>query len=278
MTKKVKLPHDFISNKQPPLIYLKNYRSSTTYLKEKIDLEYYLISFVIKGTKTINIQGKTTFVNEGNYLIAKPGRCIMTEKSTSDCSYKSLLIFIHESFINHLLDQDSCIKKQNNKSLNLNTFPFDPYIKNYIYSIENIIENQELNYEVVQIKIRELLSYLQTLKNFSFSYFLKKDNVQNFKTTIENNIKSDLKLEEFAFLCHMSLSTFKREFKKQYHCTPGKWLIEKRLEFSAIELKTNQKKAIDIYFEYGFKSLSSYIQSFKKKFGTTPSKYQKMNF
>jgi transcriptional regulator GlxA family with amidase domain len=47
---------------------------------------------------------------------------------------------------------------------------------------------------------------------------------------IESNVHSNLKLEEIAFLCNMSLSTFKRHFIVEYNEAPGKWLQDKRLQ------------------------------------------------
>jgi transcriptional regulator GlxA family with amidase domain len=59
---------------------------------------------------------------------------------------------------------------------------------------------------------------------------------------VESNVHSNLKLEEIAFLCNMSLSTFKRHFIVEYNEAPGKWLQDKRLQRAKEILKEGQLK------------------------------------
>lgn len=92
-----------------------------------------------------------------------------------------------------------------------------------------------------------------------------------FKKTVESKIHSNLKLEEIAFLCNMSLSTFKRHFIKEYQISPGKWLQDKRLQKAKKMLETADLKPSDIYLDFGYNNLSNFSIAFKNKFGTNPS-------
>ncbi len=58
---------------------------------------------------------------------------------------------------------------------------------------------------------------------------------------MELNFFSNLSLTEFARLSARSLSAFKKEFTRIYNTTPGKWLMEKRLEYSYYLLETTVK-------------------------------------
>jgi hypothetical protein len=62
------------------------------------------------------------------------------------------------------------------------------------------------------------------MKNLNFILFFN-FKVSPFKTW-SKNVHSNLKLEEIAFLCNMSLST-KRHFIVEYNEAPGKWLQDK---------------------------------------------------
>lgn len=84
-------------------------------------------------------------------------------------------------------------------------------------------------------------------------------------------------VEELAFLCHTSLSTFKRRFAKIYGTSPNKWLLEKRMQKAARLLKQGEYKASDIYVDLGYENLSSFVQSFKQVYGITPKQYQLSN-
>ena len=94
------------------------------------------------------------------------------------------------------------------------------------------------------------------------------------KRVVESNIYSNLTLDELAFLCHMSLSTFKRKFERLYGMSPMRWFHEKRMQQAAIMLRRQHRKASEIYGDLGYENLSSFVQAFKKEFGVTPRVYQ----
>jgi len=89
-----------------------------------------------------------------------------------------------------------------------------------------------------------------------------------------NNFYHSLSIQEFAGLSHRSLSAFKRDFKSCYSTPPGKWLLEKRLEYSLILLKNMESNISQIAYQSGFESSSHYSRSFKTKFGTSPANYR----
>lgn len=97
------------------------------------------------------------------------------------------------------------------------------------------------------------------------------------KEMVTANMDSAITVEELAFLCHMSLSTFKRRFARIYSTSPNKWLLEKRMQKAAHLLRQGKYKASDIYLELGYESLSGFIQSFKQIHGLTPKQYQLLN-
>ena len=84
-------------------------------------------------------------------------------------------------------------------------------------------------------------------------------------------------VEEMAFLCHMSLSTFKRRFAIIYGTSPNKWLLEKKMQKAAQLLKQGDFKVNELYFELGYENLSSFIHSFKLFHGVTPKQFQLSN-
>jgi len=92
-----------------------------------------------------------------------------------------------------------------------------------------------------------------------------------FRKTVESNASSNLKLEEFAFLCNMSLSSFKRKFIMEFGESPGKWLQEKRLQKAYDLLRQGEQTASDIYLDFGYGNLSNFSAAFKTKFGINPS-------
>jgi len=55
-----------------------------------------------------------------------------------------------------------------------------------------------------------------------------------------------------------SLSAFKRDFKAIFNETPGRWLIQKRLQEAYFLIDKKNKKASEIYLDLGFEDLSHF--------------------
>jgi AraC-like DNA-binding protein len=92
---------------------------------------------------------------------------------------------------------------------------------------------------------------------------------------MDDNFSFNLKLEEFARLSARSLSAFKRDFQYTYQTSPGKWLMEKRLNH-AMHLLTNVNKSVsEAAFESGFESLSHFSRAFRHRFGTPAATLKK---
>jgi AraC-like DNA-binding protein len=97
------------------------------------------------------------------------------------------------------------------------------------------------------------------------------------RKAVEANIGNCITIDELAFLCNMSLSTFKRKFSKLYSTSPNKWFLQKRMELAAALLRNSNEKPSDIYHKVGYENHSSFTHSFKQTFGLTPSEYQQRN-
>ncbi|MGZ8525032.1 MAG: helix-turn-helix domain-containing protein, partial [Chitinophagaceae bacterium] len=60
-------------------------------------------------------------------------------------------------------------------------------------------------------------------------------------------------------------------FQKQFNTTPGKWLLEKRLNHAMHLLGNTEKTVGEAAFESGFESPSHFSRSFKERFGISPT-------
>jgi AraC-like DNA-binding protein len=89
---------------------------------------------------------------------------------------------------------------------------------------------------------------------------------------IKNPANINLTVEELAFLCSMSISTFKRKFAEIYNTSPKKYFIEQKMKQAVYWLRQN-KRPSEIYYELGYENLSAFSNEFKKCFGVSPSTY-----
>ncbi len=129
-----------------------------------------------------------------------------------------------------------------------------------------MIKLKELLYNVfINPKNSNILSYVNNLAN---SYEAP------IWEVMEANYMYNLKLSEYAQLMNRSLSSFKREFEEFYDTTPGKWLLEKRLERAKRFIGTSKKTISEIAFENGFNNLSHFSRVFKEKYGNVPTYFR----
>jgi AraC family transcriptional regulator, exoenzyme S synthesis regulatory protein ExsA len=59
---------------------------------------------------------------------------------------------------------------------------------------------------------------------------------------MEANYTFNLSIAEFARISQRSHASFKRDFISCYKTTPGKWLVQKRLEYAKHLLESSSKK------------------------------------
>ena len=97
----------------------------------------------------------------------------------------------------------------------------------------------------------------------------------SIQSIMENNFCFNLRLEDFAELCHCSLSTFKREFKVIYNESPGKWITKRRIRRAANLIANSNQSVTQIAFETGFEDLSHFSRVFKQITGKNPTDYKK---
>lgn len=91
---------------------------------------------------------------------------------------------------------------------------------------------------------------------------------------MEANFRFNLSLEEYAKLCHRSLSSFKREFQALFEESPGKWLLQRRLEHAAKLLQNSPMNVTEVALESGFEDVSHFSRVFKERFGVPPLAYR----
>jgi AraC-like DNA-binding protein len=57
--------------------------------------------------------------------------------------------------------------------------------------------------------------------------------------------------------------------------TPGKWLMKKRLDYSANLLLSGDLSVSQVAYESGFEDLSHFSRAFKEKMGMNPTEFRK---
>lgn len=83
-----------------------------------------------------------------------------------------------------------------------------------------------------------------------------------------------LDVAALARAAHVSPSHFTRSFRGAYGATPHQYLIARRMERAALQLRETSKPVTEISYDVGFRSLGSFSSTFRRWLGVSPSAYR----
>lgn len=276
--KTILLPDDLTSeNEHSVQVY--DYQSFQKITKQQIVLNQNTFSFLIEGTKEVFFDNSALAIDNTRFLIMTSGHCLMTENLSNIKNYRSVVMFFNNETLLKFIRKTELNHTKPNEYRSVYSFAYDGFIRHFVKSLLDIVTLQkEIQRKLLEVKFEEIMLYLTEMYGIDFLYSLAEkstDTTQKFIQTVETNQLNKLTLKELAFLCNMSISTFKREFEKHYAEAPIKWFQNKRLEHAHYLLNQEHKSSSEIHFEVGYESLSSFIQAYKSKYGITPKQHHK---
>jgi len=230
-----------------------------------------------KTYKTIN--GEWT-LEEGQTLYLKKGAEIIHQYF--DDQYCMLGFFLSDELIKETFEEmrgKISMKYAKDTSQFTATIVHNTnFLEGYFHSMLNYFRgiNRPPD-QILVLKLKELLITIMNSDPLLSSYF---GNIANsvrpsLTQIMEQNFCFNLKLEDFAALCHRSLSTFKRDFRQEYDMSPGRWLLQRRVHHAARLIANSELSFSQIAYESGFEDLSHFSRAFKKIMGSSPSGYKK---
>jgi AraC-like DNA-binding protein len=238
------------------------------------------IVYVVEGRKVWHTAHGSYELNPGTCVFVRKGATILEQ--FFDGVFCLVMFFLPDDFICDVLRSKTIPLYQPEKKYEpVIALHSDEPVKAFFHSMLSLFDNhREPDPSLVEVKFKELVLTLadNVYNGELLAYFcslLQEPQTVSLQMLMEDNYCFNLKLEEFAQLSNKSLSTFKRDFQKQFQCSPGKWLTEKRLQH-ALNLLTNTDKTVtETAFESGFESRSHFSRAFRDRFGITPRSSKK---
>lgn len=239
---------------------------------------------VVSGRKTWHTSDGSWTVADGETLFFKKGAAIVEQHFETD--FCVMIFFVPDS-----LARDVVSSHLNDLGARPNALPDsrtalpvadDVGLRGFFESMKSYFSGRERPTEpLLRLKLRELiLGILLSRSNPELAGYLRslgEGDGPSLQSIMETNFRYRLSLEEFARLCHRSLSTFKRDFRKHFDEAPGRWLLQRRLDYAAARLRGNPGKTVtEIVFDSGFEDVSHFNKAFKEKFGTPPTAFRKI--
>lgn len=265
-------------------LQIANYEVYKHVSKNKINLNKNVFSFLLDGQKNIHFSNDIVSIDDTKSLLLASGNFLTTEIVGAN-SYSCLLFFFSQKNINDFLLKYGHFFNPSDFNKAATSSPYfliekDNFIIHFINSIQQIYGlNQTISQKILELKFEEIMLYLADKYGQSFFVYLHSllinERELSFKMVIEKNLYTSLNIDEVAFLCNMSLSTFKRKFTQVYQESPGKWFQLKRLNKAKKILLNNEATPSEIYMDFGYDSLSNFSTAFKNEFGYSPKNIMK---
>ncbi len=197
--------------------------------------------------------------------------------------YNAVAIHFHPEVLKKVYENDLPKFLQNRNS----TIPAAGMVKiksdslflKYIDGILFYFENPELvNEELLILKLKELILLLNQTKDApivtQILSSLFSPATYSLKQIVDAHICSDLTIEDIARLTNLSLSSFKREFKKIYNDSPAKYIKDQKLDRASQLLLISDKRISDVAYECGFNDQAHFSKSFHEKYKLSPSNFR----
>mgnify|MGYP004512996363 CR=1 FL=1 len=264
---------------------LTDYISDKHTVRNKIFLPQHLISFLEQGEKVVYYADNKTTITDNQFAILSSGNCLMTEKLPVENNYRSLMLFFdntaltqfflkYASFIDNIANVD-----KNNQPFVV--FEKDDFIRTLISSLKLIQSKPgKFSDKIIALKFEELMLHLlERYPNIILSFQKKsQEEFSDFeiRKAVELNITNNLTLEELAFLCHTSVSTFKRKFIKLYNIAPSQYFLQQKMEIAKSLLRQNEHPS-EVFYKVGYENHSSFSKSFKQVYGVSPKEFQQQD-
>ena len=97
--------------------------------------------------------------------------------------------------------------------------------------------------------------------------------VQRMQDYIASNLDQELSMADLAKAARYSPWYSYRLFRDLLHMTPAVYIRRLRLSKSALRLRDEKVKIIDVAYDSGFESVDGYQRAFYKEFGCNPYEY-----
>lgn len=236
---------------------------------------------VLTGNSTWKTASRTWSIGAGEAVYVKKGAYVLPEHLDDD--YCVQVFFIPDSFIKATVIELAPALRDvlqpvdsNDLLIRINS---DTGLSAFFSAMSIYFAGDEdPPAALLRLKLRELLTTILVGQgNPLLSTYLRQVAASaspSVAAIMEMNFYHNLPLAAFAKMCHRSLSSFKRDFRKLYGVSPGKWLLGKRLERAASLLHTSDLTVTEVVFECGFEDLSHFSRAFKERFDHSPSAYR----
>ena len=235
-----------------------------------------VLALQISGRLTLETSSQKISTKRGDVLLMHKHQLVKMTKTPLDGEdYKIIYILLSQEVLRkYALENQIEVGEKYKGKWNV-LIPKNEFMQGFFQSLIPYMDRQQvvITNKLSKLKVKEavelILYSMPGLKAFLFDFSdPHKIDLEKFMLS---NFHFNVPIEKFAQLTGRSLAGFKRDFQKSFGTSPRQWLQDKRLTEARYQIEKKSKKPSAIYLDLGFESLSHFSNSFKRKFGMTPT-------
>ena len=233
------------------------------------------------GESVISSANETLIINKEESVLLKCGNYFadIIQKAPSGICEVYVIHLFPEMLKEIYKDEIPVFVKQNLGKTYAQHIIKHSVIKHFIDSLSFYFENPQLvTAELLQLKLKELVLLLLQTTNGETIFDLFANLFTPRKASIievtDAHLYSALTLDQLATLAGLSLSTFKREFKKHFEETPANYIRVKRMQKASELLTISDFSVSEISYKVGYDDSSYFSRLFSQTFQLSPSEYR----
>ena len=105
----------------------------------------------------------------------------------------------------------------------------------------------------------------------------KNQQIELVMTWVQNNLASDINVDNAAAQAAMSRTVFTKSFRQHTNKSFAEYVSQIRIETAADLLLQGNMAVTDVPYQCGFRNLGHFYKQFKQQYGMTPGKFQRMS-
>lgn len=235
----------------------------------------HIFSYIVSGFHEVWSGNQLYAFKAGDYRFFKRNQLTKSAKRPGQQGFRSVAVHIDQGTLKAMATTRCVAQKTTCLGRNIEQLKANRYLENYVNSlVPYTAATGKYDDEIIMLKTQELVwILLQTNPSLAGALFDFTDPGKIDLVAFMNaHYRYNVGLDRMAFLSGRSLSTFKRDFKRIFNVTAGRWLTQKRLDEAHYLISHQGKTASEIYLDLGFEDLSHFSFAYKKAFGSPPSR------
>lgn len=235
----------------------------------------HIFSYILSGTHEIWSGNEIYTFKAGDYRFFNRNQLTKSAKRAGQQGFHSIAVHIDQGTLKEMATTYRKPRQAAYTGKDIVLLKPNGYFESYVNSLTPYLQaHGKYDEAIIAYKAKELvLLLLQTNPSLQAALFNFDDPGKiDLVAFMQTHYRYNVGLDRMAFLTGRSLSTFKRDFKRTFNVTAGRWLTQKRLAEAHYLIAKQGKKAAEVYLDLGFEDLSHFSFAYKKAFGIAPSK------